>query len=713
MIYKGSKYGSITDQVRNAGEVYVENNHNIPTSMILDFKKRMDEINPSLVHSANQTLLDRFASFSSSIDGFYGSQPTIYGRRPYLPEYEDLTRQDFPVPRALANRIFRMFYKLDPLVSNGIDLYGDSAFSDFDLIGEGIKGEIKNTLDSMVDRVGLYNILTSIVKEMLVTGDAIPHCHYDENVGAWSFVALYNPDQIEVIYTPFADMEPILHFIPDEKLVSILSSSHHATARLRASMPRGLAERLLKKEPIELSPVHCTLLSRKLHPYEARGTSIMSRLWRIFAMEDAIFNATIQTARRAAAPLRVAQIGDAQNGIAGTPQQEQDLKRNLALAEHDPASWLVLNTAVKFDTIGIGDRVMSIDRHWDTIERIKLLALGINRGLILGESTYASTQGGLTIWMQRNANLRRMIEKSWLYPKFFLPVSIANQWIKPKEAEIGLKGSKNKSPYIRVRRGHRELLEDSRYIVPHVKWQRQLDPNIDEDKIAAISTLHQMGIKVSESAIFSAAGMDFENDLKQQAQDMRLKEEILGPIPPNQGTGGPVSPSPLPSADPAAFEDFGDGGAPESDLTPPGGAPGSESGDGIVGRVAFKDYDIRDLEDIMLTGKPMNLEESIWDGLIDDDFSTAVIMDDRSNMWRLTEAFLYRNGFSPNEIDGLRSDLIKRKLIPNVVNKYSKLEHSLDKEASSDVNYLSGNANSSGKLTSGTRFELKQRFNLS
>jgi len=725
MIYSGSKYGSIESQVSGPGQL-VETNHNLPSSMVTRFHERMEQINPELVRVANQTPLDRFASFNPDAQllndalgmGGHG-EPSIYGRRPYLPEFEDITRQDYPVPRALANRYFRMFYKLDPVVANGIELYGDSTFSDFDLIGEGVKGEIKQMLDHMVDRVGLYNILTSMVRELLITGDAIPHCHFDETLGTWSFVAMHNPDQIEAIYTPFADMEPILHFIPDDKLIAILSSNHHATARLRASMPQELASKILMKQPIELSPVNCTLISRKLHPYEARGTSIMSRLWRIFALEDAIFNATIQTARRAAAPLRVAQIGDPQSGIAGTPQQEADLKRNLSIAERDPAAWLVLNSTVKFDTVGISDRVMSIDRHWDTIERIKLIALGISKGFLVGETTYASTQGSLTVWMQRLSSLRRMIEKAWLYPKFFLPVAIVNQWVKPKEIEV----SGNKSAAIRVRRGHRELLEDGRYIIPHVKWQRQLDPLVDEDRINAINTLMQMGSRVSESAKFTAAGMDFEKDLKQQAQDIKLQEKILGTTPmPPQGEGG-MGPGmgPPPTADPAAFEDFAPPTEPPGgmadDMMPPGGAPGSEGGEGFVGyKKAFKEYEVKDLEEIMLSGKNYSQEDSIWDELIDDEFSTAVIMDDRDGMWNMVQSHLYRKGYNENEIDSLKNTLVAKKLIPKSVNRLAKLEHRLDKEASSeDSSFLSGDTSrlkDNVSLSAGTIYEIEQTFGL-
>lgn len=117
-------------------------------------------------------------NFQNSLGGGAGGNTLTSPQRSYQPELESPDRQQYPVHRILANRYWRLFYKLDPVIGNCVDLYSSMPFSQFQLTGQGITGEIKDCYETMCQTTNVLSILEYMVKEFLVVGEAIPHCFW-------------------------------------------------------------------------------------------------------------------------------------------------------------------------------------------------------------------------------------------------------------------------------------------------------------------------------------------------------------------------------------------------------------------------------------------------------------------------------------------------------------------------------------------------------
>jgi hypothetical protein len=221
---------------------------------------------------------------------------------------------------------------MDPVVGTGLDMYSEMPWSDVKLTGEGVEGEVRKVYETMWETCSVLSLLPTMVREFLGVGEVIPHCFFDDSEGIWTYIALHNPDNLEVIDAPFIKMEPIVEFVPDDQLRAILTSSDPDLQEVRSRLPPELIAKLYARQNIRINTeTNATFIARKLHPYETRGTSLLSRMWRIFMYEDAIFNASIATARRHAGPLKIAKLGNPQTNWIPGPDQERRLLELMAI----------------------------------------------------------------------------------------------------------------------------------------------------------------------------------------------------------------------------------------------------------------------------------------------------------------------------------------------------------------------------------------------
>jgi hypothetical protein len=611
-------------------------------------------------------------------------------------------RQSFPVHRVLANRYWRLFGKLDPVIGNCLELYSDMVWSDFQLTGEGVDGEVKDHFERMCEKVELLALLPYLVREFMTVGEAVVHCLYDSDERMWDYVTLHNPDNIEVIDAPFIRMDPIIELIPDQRLRAILSSGDPMIQKIKAKLPPELLGRLLARQNLPLDNLNCTFLARKLHPYDVRGTSIITRLWRVLMLEDAVFSTSIATARRHSAPLKVAKLGNPQTGWIPGAAHEQRLLELLAQSELDPHAWLVYHFGVSFEAFGTTERAIWVGREWEALERIKLVGLGMSKGMISGEVTYASSVTGLQVFLQRLLSMRGFFERKWIYEKFFRPIAEINEFVKPSQAELNHR--------IRVRRTAKELAEDNRYIVPKCDWDKKLDPNVDRDLIAAYESLERIGVPISSKTKLSAVNLKYENELKSrlaeqvlEAKERQKYEEELGPagqgptgVQPSdmtveqyeQSQGNPGIPGPGQPGGPPATRPPPRPGMPPAPQQTPQGAPQQASPDGVVRRPmprqqapqppaqpqppakSLQDRDpdqpatkrgnwtedeIEAVTELFRTGRS---DEAFWYQAATDRFKAAIARDDYEEAWDDLQLYLEAHGYPDEDLGSLRRILV-------------------------------------------------------
>jgi len=465
-------------------------------------------------------------SFGGSSSFMGGPNTMGHAEQPYLPEHASQDRDQYPRNRQQANYYWRMFHKYDPLFGNAIVMYAEMLVSKFDIMVKGDDSqEIKKTLEYMTDEVNLIDVVRHIVREYLVIGEVVPQNFFSDEKGIWTYTGFHNPDNIDIKDAPIIKMDPIINFVPDESLRVMLTDGSPESMELRKKLPPQFVAKVISRQKIRLSSVNCSFIARKLHPYDIRGTSLASRLWRIWMVEDASYNSTIATYRRNAKPLNVIKLGDPSVGWIPDPSQEDKLLQLLAQAEMDPNAYLVWNYGINYEAWGAGERAVNIKGDYDTIEKVKLSALGMSKSFMSGEVTFASAKSGLQVFLRRLLSFRQLIESEWIYPKFFRPISEINGWRKPKPSEVQHR--------YRIKKNAQELLDEELIIMPEIVWKNKLDPKLDTDLLDAFKKLEDtVGIKVSKTTAQAAVGIDWKEELETSLKEFKeaeeIKERVLG-----------------------------------------------------------------------------------------------------------------------------------------------------------------------------------------
>jgi hypothetical protein len=387
--------------------------------------------------------------------------------------------------------------------------------------------------------------------------------------------------------------------------------------------------------------------------------------------------------------------------------------------------------------VGNTDRMMTINREWEIIERIKLVALGISKSFLHGEVTYASAATGLQVFLQRLKALRNFFEQKWIIPKFFLPLAEINGWVKRSPAEIQHR--------FRIKRSQKELLQEGGYIIPKIVWEKSLDPAVDQALVTAMQALENMGVRFSKTTKMATIGMSFEEETKKIAKEEEFEKQFLPKIPNKEdkdkggGGGGGVGGMPGGGEPPPDMSEGGEeGGEPPpppgggGEPTPPGGAEGGPpappgaalkthaGGDEKPEKNAPKDHqeieenepdyadsdilkskiwqddrfgnweaeEVEPLVDMLQTGH--KTDSPFWYKLQEDElFIKAINSGDPDQVWEIITAYLVKQGYPDPDIEELSEILVAEGLMTHTaIGELTDMERDVERDMAQESDGL-------------------------
>jgi len=315
-------------------------------------------------------------------------------RRFYDPE---ITTTAIYLPRTLKqiNRWCRWFYDHDELVGAVLDVHAELPYSKAEIVVD--DPHINTHIQECIEKTGFFSKLPAIDLEFMKIGEIFIHTPWNSKTGMWEDIIVHNPDFIEVRFTPFADQESVIELIPDDELKSLVHSTKPEDQRLKGRLPQDVFRRVLTGKNITLDPDEVTHIARRSNPYDVRGTSIISRIFRLLMYEDKLREAQITIADNFIYPLKIFKLGDANKGWIPNETHQRALAQMLQQSTFDPNFSLIYHYGLNVEYVTVADKVMRLEKEWSDITEKKMVALGVGKQFLSGESTYACFTKGTKI----------------------------------------------------------------------------------------------------------------------------------------------------------------------------------------------------------------------------------------------------------------------------------------------------------------------------
>lgn len=319
--------------------------------------------------------------------------------KPFSPFYEESNLM-LPRDRREVNAWSRHYYSTDPWVGNAIDLHSTYPLSAF-----GVKSSdptITKFFNQMLDRLNFSSIIYDIGKEFNIIGEVFPYAELDLNIGEWSKIIIQNPDYIEVKSNVLTTS--MISLIPDDELKRLVTSTNPDDVVLRGQIDPEVLAYVYAGKNIPLSQRYVSHLARKNSPYDVRGTSILTRVFKDLMLRDKYREAQFSIADNHITPLKIFKVGTADGTYRPTSDDLVAFREMLEQATYDPNFTLVTHPGLEVQYVGSTGVILPLDGEMDRIEDRVLTGLFTSKafthseGPCLTSDTETLTKDGFKLY---------------------------------------------------------------------------------------------------------------------------------------------------------------------------------------------------------------------------------------------------------------------------------------------------------------------------
>jgi len=406
---------------------------------------------------------------------------------------------------------YRDMYNYDSVAGSAVDLISTMPFSDWTLVG--LKDTELEKFETSTDRLNLKTMLPEISVEYLVAGCFTSTLIYKEATKTFTDMIPYEREACKFQQMPLYGVDPLIKVSPGQDIRQFLESNDQRVSDLRQRLNPKFIEALKSKE-FALDPLVTLFIPRKTTP-QSLGTSYYRRILPIYLLEKLLYRGTITEAGKRQRSLLHLVAGDEEweptaeelNALVGIFQQ----------ADLDPLGAIIATRqSVNPSEIRQGGDFWKYTDIIDQTTPLKLRALGISESFLSGDSTFATAETNLVVFMENLNTYRNMITQKIFTGKLFPIISAVNGFYKDGTRDEKLSKSKLTS-----------LVSDpSSLKVPELRWHKSLHPRNDSSQMDVLDHLADKGVPIPLRMLAAAGGINLEALIKDLKEEKGLKKKL-------------------------------------------------------------------------------------------------------------------------------------------------------------------------------------------
>lgn len=509
---------------------------------------------------------------------------------------EDWVPRDAPG----INMMFRRIHLRDAIAGPTVDIYATIPWSEFDVIGI----EDKNIRRFYQEAFSMFTpeTMTYIAKEFLVIGRLCASLAYNTKRGYFDNFSPHDPDTLEIRPVPWRGFDPIIDVRLNKPMKEFLASQDDRIRRIRALLPRSFVEKFdlgnsSGQGRIPLEPLTTMFLARRISPFDHVGTSLLTRIVSMWAIEKALMDATVTAARRRAGNLMHITAGI--DGVWEPDATEIDNIASLFVqAEEDPVGAVVATrTGVTASEVRQGGQVWKVSDEWAFLSESKMRALGVSEALLSGDATFSNMETSRSLMVEQILAFRQQLTDQ-IFEKIGTTLARTHGFTNDKKrassnGQIRIAPGRAESAYRHVLRAAKEaerayanneisdeeyeafrrqlkkspMMDDALRIpreqlaIPKIQWRKDMKPRQDEGYMQLLEKMEEKQIPVPIRMWAVAADYDIDAAIEMLPEDAELKARIAeagGVV--NDGMGDGMGDEDMLGDEPGGMDDMGGGG---------------------------------------------------------------------------------------------------------------------------------------------------------
>jgi hypothetical protein len=459
------------------------------------------------------------------------------------------------IPRDASglDEMFKLMYNRDHIAGVVVDLIAELLWSDFDLLG--VQDPV--ILNIFRDTMAAIDPLTcgpELTREFLVIGRCASSMIFNKEKGIFNDIISHDPSFLRLTPIPMKGFDPKIDLIPSPAMRAFIESNDPRDIDARKSLPPayiaairaagsgsagtssyrpsqqfGGSSNRNETMGIPLDPINTLFLPRKTFGHDNIGTSLYTRLITFWALEKALINATMASARRRSRSILHIKAG-IDNIWEPTAQEMDNIAGMFIQADEDPVGAVVCTrTGVDTNEIRAGQDFYKWSDEWALLNEGKLRALGSNDALLSGDATYSNQEAARMFFMEKVLRLRETLTQRIFYNKLFPLIARIHGFKKRTTAElqhrIRTTGDIKSEP---VRLTQRQSLEipDSELIVPTISWRKELVSNVNAEKLDIYDRLEEKGVPIHLRDWAAAGNIDLDYQMAALEDDADLRQQV-------------------------------------------------------------------------------------------------------------------------------------------------------------------------------------------
>lgn len=435
--------------------------------------------------------------------------PTLNPEMFYLPRF---TSND-GTPNTELNSWYDHYYRFDPLIGNLIDLHSTLPVSRFGLTGITDSGILKE-FEELTEDLELFELTIQMFKQYFMRGEFFLFSNWDEDKKTFTNAKLLDTNLLTVTSHGLlfpkkkGDIPERYLLEPDQYLQQLVTSTddfyrdlvdEYLDVDIRDAVENGFQ--------LLIDPFSGSFVSRKVGPWDLRGTSILCNLLKTLMLEDKLREFKYANAQMNTTPIRHWKIGNDQFPADDTMINNWNaLITNL---NYDPQKNIVSAHNAELVTHGSVGQTDKMHDDLQYIENLKLTALWANKAFTHSEGiTYNSATTAMRVLMGRYLPIRIEMENIF-YRKIYLPIALSRGYYKRKRSDL----PNNKSAMIKVSTKDYKDLQ-----IPLIDWRHKQALMDDQNVRSMLSGLFQSG-NFPARVVTDSLDLDYDYVMKWYAKE--------------------------------------------------------------------------------------------------------------------------------------------------------------------------------------------------